>query len=121
MALGAMEKYGCPVTIVPAGFNYYHPEKFRSKVILEFGQPYVITQEMVDLYKTDKKKAFSQMLDHLKNVYFFLLSYCKKLLQLDTHSISSRLCSSAGNFIQENQNKESQVLNKWCNWTEGLH
>ena len=34
MALGAMERYGCEVTIVPAGFNYYNPQNFRSKVIL---------------------------------------------------------------------------------------
>lgn len=44
MALGAMEKYGCQVTLVPAGFNYYNPQNFRSKVILEFGPPFVVTQ-----------------------------------------------------------------------------
>lgn len=37
MALGAMEKYGKPVTLVPCGFNYYKPSQFRSKVIMEFG------------------------------------------------------------------------------------
>ena len=44
MALGAMEKYDCPVTLLPAGFNYYQPQKFRSKVIIEFGSPLKITQ-----------------------------------------------------------------------------
>lgn len=44
MALGAMEKYGKAVTLVPAGFNYYNPQKFRSKVIIEFGTPFKITE-----------------------------------------------------------------------------
>lgn len=43
MALGAMEKYGCPVTIVPVGFNYYNPQNFRSKVIMEFGAGFKIS------------------------------------------------------------------------------
>lgn len=34
MALGAMEKYNIPVKLVPCGFNYYNPQKFRSKAIL---------------------------------------------------------------------------------------
>lgn len=34
MALGAMEKYGIEVSLVPAGFNYYNPQKFRSKAFL---------------------------------------------------------------------------------------
>jgi glycerol-3-phosphate O-acyltransferase/dihydroxyacetone phosphate acyltransferase len=65
MALGAMEKYGCQVTMVPAGFNYYNPQNFRSKVILEFGPPFVITQELVDLYRKDKPKAISELLSQL--------------------------------------------------------
>ena len=44
MALGALEKYGCPITLVPAGFNYYNSHKFRSKVIIEFGSPIPITE-----------------------------------------------------------------------------
>ena len=62
MALGAMERYGCEVTIVPAGFNYYNPQNFRSKVILEFGPGFKIPQEMVELYRTDKKKAIADLL-----------------------------------------------------------
>ena len=40
MALGAMEKHGITVKLVPCGFNYYNPQKFRSKAILEFGPAY---------------------------------------------------------------------------------
>ena len=52
MALGAMDAHpGCQVTLVPAGFNYYNPQNFRSKVIIEFGPPYKVPQELVDLYR----------------------------------------------------------------------
>lgn len=62
MALGAMEKYGCPVTLVPAGFNYYNPQNFRSKIILEFGTPFKITEELIEIYRKDKKQAISSLL-----------------------------------------------------------
>lgn len=42
MALGAMEKYGIQVNLVSCGFHYYHPENFRSKVIMEYGEPYAV-------------------------------------------------------------------------------
>lgn len=43
MALGAMDAHeGCQVSLVPAGFNYYNPQNFRSKVIMEFGPPYKV-------------------------------------------------------------------------------
>lgn len=66
MALGAMEKYGISVTLVSCGFTYYQPEKFRSKVIMEYGHPYVIPQEMVDLYRTDKRKAIASLLSDVE-------------------------------------------------------
>jgi glycerol-3-phosphate O-acyltransferase/dihydroxyacetone phosphate acyltransferase len=75
MALGAMEKYGCSVTIVPAGFNYYNPQNFRSKVILEFGEPFKIPEEMVHLYKQDKKAAIAKLLDLLESVKKYI--YCR--------------------------------------------
>ena len=31
-----------PVKLVPCGFNYYNPHKFRSKAILEFGPAYEV-------------------------------------------------------------------------------
>lgn len=68
MALGAMEKYNMPVKLVPCGFNYYNPHKFRSKAILEFGPAYEIPQEMIELYRHDKKKAISILLSNLEKM-----------------------------------------------------
>lgn len=29
-----MDKHNVPVKLVPCGFNYYNPQKFRSKAVL---------------------------------------------------------------------------------------
>ena len=62
MALGAMERHNSSVKLVPCGFNYYNPQKFRSKAVLEFGPPYEIPLEMVELYRRDKRKAIAILL-----------------------------------------------------------
>lgn len=51
MALGAMDANpGCSVKIVPCGMNYFHPHKFRSRAVVEFGPPIEISQSLVDMY-----------------------------------------------------------------------
>lgn len=65
MALGAVDKYSIPVKVVPCGLNYFSGHKFRSRVAVEFGEPLEITpdSELVKLYRTDKRKACSELLD----------------------------------------------------------
>jgi glycerol-3-phosphate O-acyltransferase/dihydroxyacetone phosphate acyltransferase len=66
MALGAMAQ--CPglnVTIVPCGLNYFHPDKFRSSVVIEFGEPIKIDPAHVEMYARggeEKKKACDELL-----------------------------------------------------------
>lgn len=64
MALGAMSKYpGLEVKIVPVGLNYFNRDKFRSRVVVEFGDPISITPEQVALYKNEKRKVVSGVMD----------------------------------------------------------
>ena len=45
MALGAAQKYpGLNPVLLPCGFNYFNQDKFRSKVVIEFGQPFSLSQ-----------------------------------------------------------------------------
>ena len=37
IALGAQEKYGVSVPIVPVGFNYFRGHRFRGRVVVEYG------------------------------------------------------------------------------------
>lgn len=67
MALGAMEKYGMPITIVPCGLNYFSGHRFRSHVVVEFGKPYKIPTELVTQWKTDKRQACKSLLEQVDN------------------------------------------------------
>ncbi|EGR28402.1 hypothetical protein IMG5_176340, partial [Ichthyophthirius multifiliis] len=66
MALGAMAKYNMKVKILPCGINYFRGHRFRSKVIIEFGQVYNIPVELVEMYQKNKKNAISKLLKEIQ-------------------------------------------------------
>jgi glycerol-3-phosphate O-acyltransferase/dihydroxyacetone phosphate acyltransferase len=65
MVLGAMKKYpGLDVKIVPVGLNYFHRDKFRSRVVVEFGDALSIDEALVSAYaKGDKRAAVEQVVN----------------------------------------------------------
>ncbi|CEP11763.1 hypothetical protein [Parasitella parasitica] len=91
MALGAMAKYeGLDVKIVPCGrlssfvgilhhlltaaatigLNYFHAHRFRSRAVIEFGNPITVPAELVQKFKAGgaaKREACSNLLDSIYN------------------------------------------------------
>jgi len=71
MALGAMAKYpGLDVKIVPCGLNYFHAHRFRSRAVIEFGDPITIGPNMVERFKqggNEKREVCSRLLDIIYN------------------------------------------------------
>ncbi|KAJ3060133.1 hypothetical protein HK102_009652, partial [Quaeritorhiza haematococci] len=71
MALGAMSRYpGLDVKIVPCGLSYFHPHRFRSRAVVEFGEPITVPKELVDMYASggeQKRQACSTLLDTIYN------------------------------------------------------
>ncbi|EDO17127.1 hypothetical protein Kpol_1025p48 [Vanderwaltozyma polyspora DSM 70294] len=66
MALGCMDKHAeANVKIVPCGMNYFHPHKFRSRAVVEFGDPIEIPRELVVKYGNPEtnKEAVKELLD----------------------------------------------------------
>ncbi|EEH45572.1 uncharacterized protein PADG_01722 [Paracoccidioides brasiliensis Pb18] len=65
MALGALaENPDCDVKIVPCGMNYFHAHKFRSRAVVEFGNPIEVPPELVQMYKAGKRReAVGRLLD----------------------------------------------------------
>ena len=67
MALGAMAANpGLQVQIVPVGLSYFHPERFRSRAVVEFGKPIPVPQDLVEHFKrggSAKRDATSKLLD----------------------------------------------------------
>lgn len=69
MALGALAANpGCDLRIVPAGMNYFHAHKFRSRAVIEFGMPIEVPKELVDQYRDgDKREAVRSLLELIYN------------------------------------------------------
>lgn len=67
MALGAISAHpDLHLQIVPVGLSYFHPHKFRSRAVVEFGSPIEIPRELVRDFEQggeDKKKAISAVMD----------------------------------------------------------
>lgn len=65
MALGALaESPDTDLKVVPVGMNYFHAHKFRSRAVVEFGQPITVPTELVDMYKHgQRREAIGQLLD----------------------------------------------------------
>lgn len=65
MALGALAANpDSGLKIVPCGMNYFHAHKFRSRAVVEFGNPVEVPKELVELYKSgERREAVSQLLD----------------------------------------------------------
>ena len=67
MALGALAATpGLKVQIIPTGLSYFHPHRFRSRAVVEFGTPITIPQELVDDFVkggATKRAAISKTLD----------------------------------------------------------
>ncbi|EPX71056.1 glycerol-3-phosphate O-acyltransferase [Schizosaccharomyces octosporus yFS286] len=62
----------CGLQIVSCGMNYFHPHRFRSRAVLEFGSPLSIPEKDVQLYKDGKRReAIQNVLDM---IYGSLLS-----------------------------------------------
>lgn len=65
MALGALaDRPDTDLRVVPVGMNYFHAHKFRSRAVVEFGQPIQVPTELVDMYKHgQRREAIGQLLD----------------------------------------------------------
>ncbi|KAI9770191.1 MAG: hypothetical protein M1839_003257 [Geoglossum umbratile] len=73
MALGALAANpDCGLKIVPCGMNYFHAHKFRSRAVIEFGNPIEVPDGLVELYKKGEKREAVRSL--LETIYQSLVS-----------------------------------------------
>ncbi|EDQ92016.1 uncharacterized protein MONBRDRAFT_14444 [Monosiga brevicollis MX1] len=69
MALGAMAAGSPPVRLIPVGLTYFHGHRFRSRAMVEFGDPISIEQDMVEAYRNGgdaKRGAFDKLLKRVQ-------------------------------------------------------
>jgi len=67
MALGAIQAGAGDVQICPCGLNYFEPYRFRSRVVVEFGNPISVPPELAEQYKTDKRGAVAALMHLIEN------------------------------------------------------
>ncbi|CAK9437893.1 uncharacterized protein LODBEIA_P22710 [Lodderomyces beijingensis] len=102
MALGAMENNPeCDVKIVPCGMNYFSAHKFRSRAVIEFGDPITIQQELVKKYANPEtsKEAVRELLDLISTGLKAVTVTCEDFETLMLIQAARRLY--AGNFAQQ--------------------
>ena len=65
MALGTLaDNPDCGLKIVPCGMNYFHAHKFRSRAVIEFGNPIEVSKELVEQFKRgERRESVGALLD----------------------------------------------------------
>jgi 1-acyl-sn-glycerol-3-phosphate acyltransferase len=65
IALSVAARGNTSVRIVPCGLNYIHRHRFRSQVLIEFGEPIVIDDPWLQDYDHDEHATVRKLTDHL--------------------------------------------------------
>lgn len=65
IALTVAARGNTAVTIIPCGLNYIHRHRFRSQVLIEFGQPINVDDQWVAQFRADAQGAVRKLTDHL--------------------------------------------------------
>lgn len=71
MALGATAADpSMNVAVVPCGLHYFHRDKFRSRAVLEYGEPIIVDGEMGKRYSQNPRETVSDLLQTItKSLY----------------------------------------------------
>ena len=65
IALAVAARGKTSVKIVPCGLNYIHRHRFRSQVLIEFGEPIVIGEKWLRDYQKSEQETVRQLTRHL--------------------------------------------------------
>lgn len=101
MALGAVAADpSMKVHVVPCGLHYFHREKFRSRAVIEYGEPIIVDGEMGRQYIESPRDAVSKLLDKVTDSLFSVtenapdfdtlmtIQAARRLYQPDNHRFS---------------------------------
>ncbi|GEQ66941.1 hypothetical protein JCM33374_g604 [Metschnikowia sp. JCM 33374] len=94
MALGAVAQSEDPyatVSIVPVGLNYFHADRFRSSVVIEYGKPVTVTKKESAEYEKDSRKIVNEFLETIALRLEEVTVTCKDIDTLITIQAARRL------------------------------
>jgi len=55
-----------PLVIVPTGLTYVHRKRFRSRALVQYGEPIVIDQSWTDRWQADSREAAAALTDEIE-------------------------------------------------------
>ncbi len=64
-ALAVASRGRVTASIVPCGLNYIHRHRFRSQVLVEFGEPIVVDEAWLERFASDEKQSVNDLTDEL--------------------------------------------------------
>jgi glycerol-3-phosphate O-acyltransferase/dihydroxyacetone phosphate acyltransferase len=67
VALEVADRGKAIVRIIPCGLNYIHRHRFRSQVLIEFGDPIVIGEQWIEKYRSDNQETVRELTALLAN------------------------------------------------------
>lgn len=109
MALGAMSANpSLDVKIVPCGMHYFHPDRFRSRAVIDYGAPFSIPKEIIEQFKLggeDKRAACGQLMG--------MISESLKVVTITTPDYETLMVAQAARRLYRSpvrKNKISQVV-----------
>ena len=65
VALNIADRGKISAPIIPCGLNYIHRHRFRSQVLIEFGQPIAIDERWLENYRQDEQATVVRLTGHL--------------------------------------------------------
>lgn len=65
IALEALRLHHINVPIVPVGLNYFRGHRFGGRVVMEFGAPLMISEEVHAMYETNRREATEEVLNQV--------------------------------------------------------
>ena len=61
IALAVAARGKAAVRIIPCGLNYIHRHRFRSQVLIEFGEPIVVGEQWINKYRDNEYEAVREL------------------------------------------------------------
>lgn len=106
IAFGTLEKFGLHVPIVPIGLTYFRGDRFRGRVVVEFGEPIHITKDLVQTYKRSKRDGYQALLSKVEDGIRSVIVTAPGYEQLTMIHTVRRLYQREGSGLKTNQKQD---------------
>lgn len=100
MALGAVAADpNMKVAVVPVGLHYFHRNKFRSRAVIEYGEPIYVHGDQGQKYKENPRETVSKLLKEVSDALFTLTQNAPDYETLMTIQAARRLFQRSNSRI----------------------